>query len=796
MSSLTQSRRRGGVILLLLLALQIFPLARATAGHIVGGEFTYEFVGYENNDILNGRLLYDVVINMYRDCIEPPPGQRPDAWFDGGGAPPPETGVQAAPSDMHITIYRANGVAVAETFMTELTSWRYVPLNLGNPCLRTEEEICQQVGRYEFRVILPAIDETYTLVYTRCCRPDVTNVFVPPFPDDALGIAYFAQITPLAQRRTNSSPVFRSDPPIAFCIDEEFRIDLGATDKDGDSLAYKFCPMRLGAGLNCFRGYPCDPRDPTTTVAPLVDAAPPYRAVRFKRPLFTPEKPLGLTSTLEIDSVGELRGIPKFSGNFSFAVCIEEWTRGPNPVLLSETKREMQINVVECAVTVDADLLETEIDEQGRFFIRGCGLGEQEIINESTDQEDIESYFWEIQGPNGPINGFNRNFRLGSIDQPGVYPGTMIINRESISERCRDTADFLLGVYPESYPDFEFDRAVCDATPLQFENLSTTDATRIDTFQWNFGDSTAGSLASAPRHLFRRPGLFPVTLRIVDNNQCDWTMTKEVDYRPAPRTIILEPDAAFGCAPYEKAFVNRSRPIDDSYTFDWDFGDGTGSAERDPTHVYEEGVYDVSLRITSPVGCEVDSVFRQLVDVRGAPVADFSFSPEQPTFSQRTVTVTDRSDGAANQRFFVYDFAGNLISAYPRDGFSVRLRELDSVLVTQYVTHPSGCIDSLSRVLRLGTENDVVVPNAFSPNGDGLNDVFLPVGNFFRVTEYRLRIWNQWGERIFVSTDPTQGWDGRIRGSDSPGGGYLWDLSYVDFNGNQRVSKGGVVLLR
>ncbi len=757
------------------------------AGHIVGGEFSYEFLGYTNNDTLNGELRYRVIINMYRDCVEEGVG----AWFDGDQGSPEAQ--QFGGAEMNITVYQG-AVTREPTRILQLQSHSDVPLNLGNPCLRTNAPICQQIGIYDFVVTVPRSDQTYTIVYTRCCRNQaITNIVNP----SDVGITYFIQITPDAQERRSSSPKFNIDPPIAICLQEEFQIDLGATDKDGDSLAYKFCDPLLGAGMDCGRNG-CQTNTPFDDIVPDIDAPPPYTPVTWRGPLFSFDDPFGTGSRLEIDTfTGLMSGNPAFPGTYTLAVCVEEWTRGPNPILLSNTKREMQLNVVQCQNTVEADLLETEIDDQGRFFIRACGLGEQTIINESTEERSITSYTWLIDGPDGPITGSSRDLTTPPINTIGVYPGTMILNLDGFSATCRDTADFLLGVYPTSYPEFEFTETGCSDDPIQFTDLSTTDADAIVSWEWDFRDGTDGASIADPRHYYAIPGDFPVQLTIVDNNQCVWDTVQNLPYFPTPRTIILEPDAAFGCVPYDKTFVNLSQPVDDTYLFEWELGDGTTSMDRSPSHTYEEaGIYDVYLQITSPTGCVVDSTFRRLVDVRDAPIADFRFEPENPSNLRPNITVRDQSTGAAVWRYYVRNQAGDIDFASPVDGFDYEVRSYDSVYVTQYVTHPSGCLDSITKTIALITENTFFAPDAFTPNGDGLNDIFIPVGSWDRISGYALRVWNRWGETVFTTNDQTEGWDGRFKEADAPGGGYLWDAQFTDAQGEVFRYKGGVVLLR
>ncbi|MEM6772718.1 MAG: gliding motility-associated C-terminal domain-containing protein, partial [Bacteroidota bacterium] len=252
-----------------------------------------------------------------------------------------------------------------------------------------------------------------------------------------------------------------------------------------------------------------------------------------------------------------------------------------------------------------------------------------------------------------------------------------------------------------------------------------------------------------------------------------------------------------GCVPFTKPFINLSRPIDDTYIFEWDFGDGNTGDVASPTHVYEQsGVYDVYLGITSPTGCFVDTVFQNLVDVRDAPTAGFDWVPEEPTNLFPDVRIFDQSIGANRRKYELNNRAGDLLFTTLADDFDYTLRDSSTVFVTQFVTHPSGCVDTLIRELRLTLVNTFFMPNAFTPNGDGLNDQLFPAGILIGATDFRLRIWTRWGKLVFLTDNPKEGWDGTFDGAESPGGGYLWDVSFIDVGGEFQEFKGGVVLVR
>jgi gliding motility-associated-like protein len=90
---------------------------------------------------------------------------------------------------------------------------------------------------------------------------------------------------------------------------------------------------------------------------------------------------------------------------------------------------------------------------------------------------------------------------------------------------------------------------------------------------------------------------------------------------------------------------------------------------------------------------------------------------------------------------------------------------------------------------------DLLVPSAFTPNSDGLNDVFRPIFDA-SVRQYQLNIYNRWGFPIFTSTDITRGWDGSVNREKQQAGTYVWVISYTSRSGRQHTISGTVTLLR
>ncbi|MEI6947827.1 PKD domain-containing protein [Paraflavisolibacter sp. H34] len=117
------------------------------------------------------------------------------------------------------------------------------------------------------------------------------------------------------------------------------------------------------------------------------------------------------------------------------------------------------------------------------------------------------------------------------------------------------------------------------------------------------------------------------------------------------------------------------------------------------------------------------------------------------------------------------------------------------VLVTK-ITQSISCVDSASVAVRIfSTHPQVFVPNAFTPNGDGLNDVFRPIAAGIARIEY-FRVFNRWGEMVFSTTINGQGWDGTIRGKKQPSAVYAWLVKAIDYTGRPFFAKGTMTLIR
>jgi len=730
----------------------------AQAAHIIGGVITYRCLGYTNNDPLTQSRTYHFNMRIYRDC------QGNGAGFDSAidGAYPAT-----------VTVFRGSNSTPLAVYELDPPEINPVDLNPGNACVVVPPNVCVEQGEYIFPYLnLPIINESYFITYQRCCRNNtITNIFSP----GASGATYTMELTAAAQLVGNSSPVFDNFPPPVLCAGEFFTIDHVATDPDGDQLVYEFCTPFLGGGTMGNFG--------PNGVAPNPDLPPPYGGVNFKAPTYTALNPLGVASGLNIGATtGILTGTPGIVGQFVVGICVSEYRNG---VLMSRVRRDFQFNVTTCEILVSASLQAPQ--NNGIYLYNSCGDFSLSFVNQSTQQQNINNFRWEFNIPGAPLVVDEWNAAV-TFPGPGHYDARLLLNPGDI---CSDTAFIAVNIYPGIEAEFFYDYDTCVAGLVDFRDLSVTGAGEIASWDWRFGDGKVAATPS-PQHDYEDPGQRIVTLQVEDVDGCRDTIQKFIHYFPVPGLILISPNRVDDCPPAAITFNNLSSPIDETYDLVWDFGDGGFSSEISPTHVFEEaGTYNVSLSITSPIGCRTDTVFRELIQIHPGPIAGFAVSPEKPDPFNPVVNFTDQS---IDPWRWNWNFDGVHTSIEQNPVFTLQDTGLHRIVLR--VTNIFGCQDTASRLIDVAPFISFHMPNAFTPNNDTVNDVFKGEGFLRGVQRFSLKIWSRWGDLIFESNDPDFGWNGWIGNQQAPQGVYLYEVSLSHPRGAPEFYKGFVTLVR
>lgn len=333
----------------------------------------------------------------------------------------------------------------------------------------------------------------------------------------------------------------------------------------------------------------------------------------------------------------------------------------------------------------------------------------------------------------------------------------------------------------------------CESLNYQFNNTSTAPPAKPfspQAFMWEFGDGTTSTEVN-PTHSYAAPGTYLVKLKLLDTIYCNAPDELDTTLRIAPNVAARFETPASGCAPYNAMFTNTSLA---GQTFIWDFGDGSPvSNVVSPVHTYTTpGNYVVTLKAIDPSTCngQDDTSFTLIVSPK--PTANFSYSP-QPPQENTAITFVNNSIDATSYK---WDFG---------DGQQLITIRLDTVVKHIYdktgtynacltAYNDYGCIDSICQPVQAIVIPVVDVPNAFTPNGDGVNDVVTVRG--FGISKLNWRIYNRWGALVYRSTDKNFSWNGRYKGVVQPQEVYTYILEVEFTDGNKYQKTGDITLLR
>ena len=282
-------------------------------------------------------------------------------------------------------------------------------------------------------------------------------------------------------------------------------------------------------------------------------------------------------------------------------------------------------------------------------------------------------------------------------------------------------------------------------------------------------------------------------------------------------TVNIVPETRFvgtgnGCIPLEISFSDASgfEPVQSTWYFDNE--DSTNSIGIVSHTFLEEGCYDITLKNHYPNGCYSEHT-EEAACAYGLPEADFYWEPNVLDLTNNVASIFDASSSDVVSLEYVLEdsigvFNNEVINSSrlndpnPMVKFTSPNDTGGVVNVWQKVENSYGCKDSVLKSIQIRDIFSVYVPNAFTPNDDGLNETFFPKGrNFLFGQNYSFRIYNRWGTLIWKSNVPQEAWDGRVTEL-SPTSGeiaqidvYVWRLNVIDPYTKDEIVKFGRVSL-
>ncbi|MCU0323209.1 MAG: PKD domain-containing protein, partial [Chitinophagaceae bacterium] len=406
-----------------------------------------------------------------------------------------------------------------------------------------------------------------------------------------------------------------------------------------------------------------------------------------------------------------------------------------------------------------------------------------------------QRYIWRF-GDGSPDDTTTTPFVQHVYNNVGDYP-VRLISIDSATCNIADTSyttlrvrndDAILGFTPIKL-------LPCEDLRYNFINTSIFPPGKpfkANSFRWEFGDGTTlTSGAQTVSHSYLSAGNYNVKLILIDTNYCNEPDTLIQTLRVAPLVKAQFTTPEFGCVPYTAAFNNTSLA---GTTFIWNFGDGSATANTEnAVHTYTApGTYNVKLIAIDTSTCnKIDSI-TLTINVSPNPTSSFTFSPNPPE-ANTFVNFTNTSSG------------GNIFTWKFGDGDSLVTTNINATVRYSYnatqvynacliVKNAFNCIDTSCLPIAARVIPAADVPNAFTPNGDGVNDVIFVQG--YGIQKMTWRIFNRWGNLIFTSISPNIGWDGKFNGQMQPQDVYNYVLDIEFSDGTKFVKKGDITLLK
>jgi gliding motility-associated-like protein len=444
-------------------------------------------------------------------------------------------------------------------------------------------------------------------------------------------------------------------------------------------------------------------------------------------------------------------------------------------------------NTIGCSDTVSHQILVHPTPVADFNFTNQCLVDAVTFTDASTG--GIASHTWNF----GDGNNSTQSSPTHTYTNAGFYTVTLSVTSDS---GCTHTTTKQVQIYPMPNADFSA-LNVCQYDSTKFTSLATVQPpSNIVNWIWDFGNTSGTSTQTNPTYYYGNPGTYNVTLIVNTNNNCKDTVTKTVVVNPMPNVNFVA-DLLSSCSPLCVNLTDMSSVVSGSNaSFTWNFGDGASASGAAVNHCYTndgatETVYrTVTLTVTTDSGCVGTHVKNNYLTIYPTPIAEFSSSPQPTTIRNPIIYFNNETIGGYS---YVWDFGDNT-SASNETSPTHTYVMVGQYEVTLISTNQWGCSDTIVHTVYIDDDFAFYIPNAFSPNGDGINDLFS--GKGYGIKDYVMYVFDRWGEKLYETTDLSKGWDGTFKGEEAQQDVYVYRVDIIDIHGEKHKYKGHFTLVR
>lgn len=383
-----------------------------------------------------------------------------------------------------------------------------------------------------------------------------------------------------------------------------------------------------------------------------------------------------------------------------------------------------------------------------------------------------------------------------SLDVPDSIQSYRIIGRLKCS--FNDTLDYTLRRHFISAELNRNDSVFCYNEVVQLSSI-VTGTHLVPPILYVWTDSAGQTIGNAGSITFKAKASAAYFLTVSDN--CSDPVTVKTRIWVAPEvtdsTIVKLKE---GCSPFKTAFIHPKTysAVNDRMPFAWIWSVNSqqltltnttaGKTEPDIPHTFpDDGIYRLNCRMKLNNG-KVCYDFVDTIKVYKTAQADFSVVPNVVIASDSPVLLLNKSLYADRYLWTVNDSAYTLVSPH------YRFRQKGRYNIRLIAYTDKNCNDTVTGIINIYDEFRIFIPDAFTPGSDGINDSWQAYFSDFETIE--IRVFNRWGEMVFMTNDSKQMWDGTYKGEPCPQENYLYIIKVTDFTSNSYEYHGLITLLR
>ncbi len=414
-----------------------------------------------------------------------------------------------------------------------------------------------------------------------------------------------------------------------------------------------------------------------------------------------------------------------------------------------------------------------------------------------TDGTEVwKQIIWDFGDPASGKANYSTDTKVSHVfSRAGNFMVRLIASNQA---GCRDTIVKEVEIYPIPWVDFDTS-PVCVGDTVSFQSsVRTSSLDPIATYQWNFSDQHTSEEAK-PKHIFEQEGNYWVSIEVTSQHACKTKQKRRLTVNPSASAhfevlqacenqLLLKASDTLSQLSNQRGLRSYIEKIS------WDIG-GEIYAETNPVSFLatfselEKTDYAVTLKTQTNQGCIQE--YTQQIKLFSSEHVKMILSPEIVFLPDAEVEF--RTASFLPIRSWSWDFGDENMS---QD--EAPIHNYDSVgkyEVNLIATSLDGCKLSFSQIVKVQKVSGISLPPAFSPNGDGVNDLLII--KHLDIFEFQLQIYNEAGQLVYHSDDPDKSWDGKdLNGTQVESGIYVCIIEAMGGDGRQMIKNQSLTLIR